>query len=724
MDDGKKLLWASVLLLLATPGLRADKPGVPLVVAGRPQALIVLPTAADARSVEAEAAKILSDHLFLMSGARLEIRRESELGEAAVDGDQLRFESGKVPGGNGPFVLVGESQAARRLGLTSADLGPGGLLVKTRGNTLTLLGPKSPEDNGGTRHAVIELLETLGVRCLWPGETGRVIPRNDTIAVAPLDVRFTPPIGQRRIRWMGMRDRPASGLAPLQLTRDDWDQAARQAATLEFGTAWTTWHRLGGSIGIGGGHAGAGLTGGWAEHGQQHPEWFALQADGTRDQSAVGDRWRLCKSNPELIEFVAAQIIARADRDPALRCVSLCPNDGGYSSHCCCENCRRLDPAEGPKIQLMVFEQVGKPQRHQIEYVALTDRMVWYWNQIAQRVTPRHPELLFLVEAYSVWSTPPVRQRLHPNLVVRYVPSEIDGWEGWQQAGARRIYWRPNILLAGRRDGKLHVMTQQLADTMRFMAERGMAATDFDSIIHHWAVQGLNYYAAARLNWNPQLTPEEILDSYCQPGFGGGAAWVKRYFLAVEQITSSAERTFSPESLGQLRSLLDAAERAAGDDDPVRARIAFLRMGLNFTELQATLDALNEQATAKAPSFDRSRAEQLLELNYLTLRDLVRNHHFAVHAPALMYASGGFARWSPIRGRDFRVTPERLQQLERATPGLTGRENSLDEMLLAFGLDGPAAQRAQPTRPRPEPAPGRTVMEADETGRASEVPVP
>lgn len=703
MTDGKKLRRASVLLVLLTAAsvLQAHESGVPLVVAGRPQALIVLPAEADSRSVEAEAARILSDHLFLLSGARLEIQRESELGAAAIEGERLRFDSGKVPVGIGQFVLVGESQAARGLGLTSAGLGPGGLLVKTRGNALALLGPKTPADNGGTRHAVIELLETLGVRYLWPGETGRVIPRSDTIVVAPWDVRFTPPIGQRRIRWMGMRDRPESGLAPLQLTRDDWDQAARQAAALEFGTAWTTWQRLGGNLGIGGGHAGAGLAGGWAEHGRQHPEWFALQADGTRDQSAAGDRWRLCKSNPELIEYVAAQIIARADRDPALRCVSLCPNDGGYSSHCCCENCRRLDPPEGPKIQLTVFERVGKPQRHQIEYVALTDRMVWYWNQIAQRVTQRHPELLFQAEAYSVWSTPPVRQRLHPNLVLRYVPSEIDGWEGWQQAGARRIYWRPNILLAGRRDGKLHVMTQRLAETMRFMASRGMAATDFDSIIHHWAVQGLNYYAAARLNWNPQWTADEILDSYCRPGFGGGAEFVKRYFLAAEQLTSSPEATFSPESLGQLRGLLDAAERSAGDDAPVRARIAFLRMGLNFTELQVTLDALNEQA-AKDLAFDAARAERLLELNYLTLRDIVRNRHFAVHSPALMWASGGFARWSPIRGRGYRVTPERLQQLEQASPGLTGRENSLDEMLRAFGGDGPADQ---PAPPRPELAP-------------------
>jgi hypothetical protein len=680
-------LYVGILCALAAGVAWGADGKVSLVAEGRPTALIVLPAEADGRSVEASAAKILSDHLWLMSGARFEVKRESELGEATVAGERLTFEAGKVPAGIGSFVLVGESQAARSLGLTSAGLGPGGILVRTRGNVLALLGPSAPSDNGGTRHAVIELLEQLGVRYLWPGEVGRVIPKSETIAVGPLALRFTPPIGQRHIRFMGMTERPQSGLAPLQLTREQWDQAAKQAAALDRGVGWGVWHRLGGNIGIGGGHAGAGLTGGWAEHGQKHPEWFALQADGTRDQQAAGGRWRLCKSNPELIEFVARTIIERANKDPNLRCVSLSPNDGGSSSVCMCENCKKLDPPNAPQVRFTVFEHVGKPQRHEIDYVALTDRMVWYWNQIAERVVRVHPKLLFLVEAYSYWSTPPVRERLHPNMVLRYVPSGPEGWEGWQQAGAKRIYWRPNILLAGRRDGRLHVMAQRLVETMRYMADRGMLATDFDSIIHNWAVHGLNYYATARLTWNPHLTADEILDSYCQPGFGAGAGSVRRYFLRAQEITSTPGSSYTPATLHELRSLLDAADRACGDDEPVRARIAFLRMGLNFTELQVTLDAFNEQATNKASALDRQRVERLLELNYLTLRDIVLHHNLAVHAPHLMWATGNFARWSPIRGRGYRPTAELLAQVDAGNFRLTGRENSLDEMLTALGLD-------------------------------------
>ncbi len=659
---------------------------VGLVVHGQPTALIVLPAAADRRSVEAEAASLLADYLEQMSGARLQIKREDELGAARTVGDRLGYEAEKIPAGIASFVLVGDSRTARDLGLTSEGLGPGGIRLGTRGNILALLGPRADSDAGGTRYAVIELLERLGVRHLWPGGTGRVVPRRDTITVGPLDVSYTPPIGQRHIRFMSLGERSETGLARLQLTREQWDRAAHEAVALDRGVPWATWHRLGGQLGIGGGHAGAGLRGGWAEHGAEHPEWFALQADGTRDQSAAGDRWRLCKSNLGLIEFVAHSIIARADKDPNLRCVSLCPNDGGYSSHCMCENCRKLDPPDAPKIQFTVFDHVGKPQRSEMTYVALTDRMVWYWNQVVQRVVRVHPNLLFLVEAYSYWSTPPVRERLHPNMVLRYVPSDREGWEGWQRAGARRIYWRPNILLDGRRDGKLNVMVQRLADTMQFMAARGMLATDFDSIIHNWAVHGLNYYATAQLTWNPNLTADEILDSYCNPGFGAGAEHIRQYFRLAQQISARSDASFTPQTIRELRGRLDAAEQACGDDLAACERVAFLRMGLNFTELQMTLDGLNERAANKDPGLDRSQVERLLELNYITLRDLALHHNLVIHAPHLMWANGEFARWAPIRGRGYRPAAQRLAEIEARGFSLTGRENSLDEMITALGL--------------------------------------
>ena len=717
MRKGSMIAMAVVLLSFF---ISFSTEGVTLIEKGRAKSLIVLSEKAVPRSIEFQAAKILSDHLFLISGTRLDIKRENELGAFKVEKGVLSFDSAKVPEGINSFVLVGESAVTKALGVTMEGLGPGGIRLKSGENSLVLLGSTAPTDNAGTRYAVIEFLSSLGVRYLWPGETGRVIPALPTISIDSLDYSFTPQIGQRTVRWSTrITDRSQLGLTRLQITEEEWTKAQQKSYATEMGMGWSVWHRLGGRLGIGGGHAGGGLTGGWKEHGAQHPEWFALQPDGTRDQSKAGDRWRLCKSNPELIEYVAKSIIERVNADPSIKCISLCPNDGGYSNFCMCDNCKKLDPPDGPKIKLTIFEKVGQPQRHEIEYVSLTDRMVWYWNQIAQRVVKVHPDLLLLGEAYSAWSYPPVHERLHPNLVIRYVPEEKEGLEGWQKAGCKYIYWRPNILLAGRRDGKANVLLDRLADIMSYMAEKGILATDFDSILDNWAVHGLNYYAAARLNWNPYLTESQILDEYCSPGFGKGAEQVKQYFLLLQKATSDPKNLFTPELFASLRKLLNEAEKAAGSDAKISARIAFLRMGLNFTDLQYAIDRMVQQAVAKDPAFDKERSQQLLELNYLTLRDLALHHNGVVHGPNIMWGSGDYAGWTAIRGRGYRPAKERVEQAQQYS--LTGRENSFEGMRKSLGLDKSPAVGEKSTSLDPK-VKVPTVMDADEQGRPIELP--
>jgi hypothetical protein len=230
-------------------------------------------------------------------------------------------------------------------------------------------------------------------------------------------------------------------------------------------------------------------------------------------------------------------------------------------------------------------------------------------------------------------------------------------------------------------------MVDRLADTMRFMADNGTLATDFDSVIHNWAVHGLNYYVTARLNWNPYLSADEILDDYCTSGFGEGAAAARRYFLKIQEIAADEKRTYTPEVIRQLRGLLNEADRAAGNDETVRSRIAFLRLGLNFTDLQMTINRVVEQARAKDPAFDPKRARQLLLLNYFVLRDIVRNHHVAINASYLMWGNGDCAAWSPIKGRGFRPEKEVLARVEATKCTLSGREDSIGDMLVALGLD-------------------------------------
>ena len=64
----------------------------------------------------------------------------------------------------------------------------------------------------------------------------------------------------------------------------------------------------------------------------------------------------------------------------------------------------------------------SKGTRRDFEHVSLTDRMVYFWNAIAEQVAKVHPDKLLVVDAYSVYAAPPVERKLHPNLVVRFAP--------------------------------------------------------------------------------------------------------------------------------------------------------------------------------------------------------------------------------------------------------------------------------------------------------------
>jgi hypothetical protein len=642
-------LLLGIVALLLSPALRAGE--LRLTEDGQPRSVIVLATPLRPSDF---ATKILVSHIKQISGATVPVLQEKQLGEVRIENGRLTPADAKAAAET--YLLVGEGELTRRLGVTLEGIGAGGIVLKTTGNTLTLLGRDDGSDSRQPASArpVFSLLETLGCRSLWPGETGKVVPQKKTIVVPDLNVRFTPPVGQRVIRFAALDGRGMpEGLASLGSSVAEYREAMQAAQQTESEGAWGFWNGLGGNLGIVGGAAGCGLRGGWDEHGAKHPEWFALQPDGTRDQSKAKERWRLCVSNPGLIEHVAHDIIAQLKEHPK-SIVSLCPNDGGYSNFCQCEECRKLDAPNAPKVKMLLFAHVGASERTEVEVPALADRFVHYWNAVVSRVTKEFPNQLFLCEAYSYYSDPPVREKLHPNLVLRYVPSQADGWKGWQAAGATRVYWRPNNLYSGYRDGVLTPRARANAATQSYLAQHGMLATDMDSIYHHWATHGLHYYSAARLDWNPALSFDEILDDYCRSGFGAGAEEVKKYFLRGEQgvvpVVVGGRGQFpqiTSETIAALRASLVAAAKATEKDPPSHRRVAFLRTGLEFTAASAEAQHLRE-AIANGGTLDPAAASAAMERRWQLMRAILKNQPLAVNVGVVAANDGPLAsalRW-------------------------------------------------------------------------------
>jgi hypothetical protein len=612
---------------------------ITIVEKGRARAVIILPEKPS--PVAAGAARILRDHIRQMTGADLSIHTEDRITGAPTQ-DQA-------------WILIGEGKLTDKLGLTSKGLGPGGIFLSAKGHVLALFGTdaRTPADPHGTRYAVTTLLEDkLGIRYLWPGELGKVVPHQETIVVADFQHRFTPPLPQRRIRSMGYHDRLQVGLDRLGFTKEDYERLRAEAQRTQAESAdWFGWQRLGGSLNLNGGHAFGHL---WAKYGKDHPDWFALQPNGSRDQSNSSGRARLCKSNPDLIAAIAKEKIEELNQHPTLLGVSVGPNDGGNTTFCTCPKCEALDSPKGRKVMLWDFS--GK-NRREFEHVSLTDRMVYFWNAIAEQVAKAHPDKLLVVDAYSVYAAPPVERKLHPNLVVRFAPlgyqsddyrqESLRDWDGWSKA-AKRIYFRPNLMLLGRREGLPLLYVHKFGQDFRYLAGHGMMGTDFDSCCHHWATQGLNYYVVARLHWNPEQDVDAIMNDYCRSGFGAAAQSVRRYFDRLEALLNDAAakkgkatEAFIPESLTDLQKELEVARKEAGNDSVIVKRIAFLELGLRWTVVEA-----KAHAHLVAAKVDKDAAKKTLDERFALMREVFQKTPLALNVAYISW--GEDALWARL----------------------------------------------------------------------------
>jgi len=169
-----------------------------------------------------------------------------------------------------------------------------------------------------------------------------------------------------------------------------------------------------------------------------------------------------------------------------------------------------------PGIDTGQGRQAGK--RVTFTYPALTDRYVHFYNLAAERLEKVCPGKMIGGYAYGGWRTPPVREKVRDNVVIGYVgfnrlpvasmyERDRAEWDAWAKA-APHIFLRPNLLHYGH--GYPLFYPERLGQTIRHCAETGMIGVDFDSLMRHWANQGVNYYVLAKLLWNPSAGVDKL----------------------------------------------------------------------------------------------------------------------------------------------------------------------------------------------------------------------
>jgi len=569
----------TLVAALVASSAGAPARAVTLVEDGRAVAAIHVPP--EPTLQERFAADELQRYIEKASGARLAIERGApERDEPAL----VVAEVGRLP-------MVGHRAGSRELALSVE-----GVVNRTAGEHLIVAG-------GGPRgvvYAAYDLLERLGYRWYWPGETGEVTPSLEDIVLTDLRVARDPSFVRRHA--MGA---PGDGWEDVEwgAALVDWLVKARQNFWLRNppGEQYEGFldRRGGAYTKIGSGHN-------WQHiipagtHFESHPDWFPL-IDGERRP-----RGQLCLSNPEVLERLTEYAMRGAEQmaaNPDVMFIDMTQNDG--AGWCECERCREIDDRD--------------PSTH-------ADIVLWAINQIAETVAEEHPEAVLFTFAYAgsaglpSWIGPADNVMIEQtNYCFNYGASFLNPNSGRGQLFRQQVdVWAPVTTLHGIYEyfgfynwlEALPVTLYRLPEEVAYYKRIGVHGF-YSETEQRWSTNHLLYYAFSRMWWDHETDVQALLDEFFRLFYGPAEAPMRDFHLALETSggpdrywsgdVSNLLRIFPRQLRQQCRAHLDEAKRLAADDPLVSARLAFVEPGWRYTELH--LEAMEaHEAFNRAPS--------------------------------------------------------------------------------------------------------------------------
>tara|TARA_R110002072_G_scaffold284006_1_gene447786 strand:+ start:4891 stop:7443 length:2553 start_codon:yes stop_codon:yes gene_type:complete len=611
-----RLFLLTALILL----LPSNLPAFDLIRNGRAASVIVV---ADQPSVMVqEAAKELQYHLKEMSGAEVPIIQERDLEDSSAF-----------------LILVGQSDKLAQYAIDTTKLSPETFLVKTFDNALVLAGEDGGSRAGdepyfstnvrsGTLFAVYDFLhDRLGCRWIWPGKTGEVIPRRTTVVVEPIDIQETPKLLMRHFR---------SGIDYAQPRCEQHfpryhDSISKHYTKMSEDQArWLKRMKFGRSDKPQYGHA---FTDWYDRYSQTHPEIFALQDDGQRGLPSASYPKafvKLCVSSDKLVELLIEDFLKRRKKNPELRWLNACENDGG-AGFCICEQCRHLDGQLDPMARdelrsrgldgSEIDEQFGAtPDRLPR---SLSNRYFHFYNKLARRLARVAPDASVVTYAYSRYRLAPIGMKLEPNILVgligfNHYPAtdalhrrELANLKAWKQSGIEELFFRPNSFFFSPANGIPWDASLEMGNDLKMLIENGIVATDFDILNGHWSTASPTYYVTARLHWDHDANVKQLRREFMNT-FGPAADAIESYFdlwakafrdaYRHEDFDALTERAdpyggdigrrkavaffLTPEHFQRASELLREARQAVGHnaDPDLVTRIDVLELGLKHGE--------------------------------------------------------------------------------------------------------------------------------------------
>jgi len=550
MQKGRITLLLVVLSLAIGCERALKDEAVTIARNGLAQAVIVI--AQDAPDPEQHAAVELARFLGQITGAKFEILQAPVAGRSRL--------------------LVGPKAAKLAAPEFSADgLGSDGMIIRNVGSDLILAGgyPR------GTLYAVYTFLEDqLG--CRWWSSKVSTIPKNPTLRVGPLNVRYVPVLEFREAFWFDAFD-------------GDW--AVRNKCN---GHA----HRL--DAKRGGRHIYEGHVHTFYrliqpdKYFKDHPEWFS-EINGKRTHK----RGQLCLTNEAMRRELVKNLKARLRENPTATIASVSQND--WRGNCQCSRCAAIEKEEGSPAGLMLrfVNAVAADIEEEFPHVAVSTLAYQYTRKPPEYVKPRHNVIVRLCSIECSFSKPLADER---NKAFR------DDIVGWSEICNRLYVWDYTT------NFKHHIMPHPnlrvLGPNVKFFVDHNVKGV-FEQgayTTNGAEMAELRAWVLAKLLWDPTRDGQELIDEFIDGYYGAAGPHIKAYLkLTHDAVEASGDylRCFSQNTakflsfkvLSKGLAYLKYAEAAVGDNPDLRFRVQVAQLPVMYT-FMTRWDEMREKAEA------------------------------------------------------------------------------------------------------------------------------
>ena len=508
------------------------------------------------------------------------------------------------PVAGSPTIFFGRNPWSTKAGITATDLPSEGFRIRSVGQDIHIVGRDTPKVGAhrvaarvgmepGTLFGTYEFLERYyGMLFAWHDDLGTITPTQTDLTIRSMNVVDAPDCSYRQFTK-----------SPEGNANEVFGRRLRLGHPLKVRHEHN-WHRIMSPD----------------VYGKEHPEWFA-EINGQRYPKHYAEKrgGQVCTSNPQVVEHFAEAAIAHFDKYPTADMFSIAANDG--RKFCTCRQCQALDSGR------------MRPDGRRV----LTDRIITFSNQVADRVAKVHPDKRLGVIIYLDYKYAPQNVKPHPMLFLVHPTNsgfsqgafyEGDEWSeaamerGWHQAAGtfyKYDIWHydqtPLYMIAP--------VTKHLIAKCRAQQQHGVDG-GYHYIARSYELLGAGHYLLGRMMWDDDFDAEAAEKKYYAALYGAAAEDVKAYYDLLE---GSLVRVFKegPGEAKQEAMIASFFNRYPGANNPGVYLAAYWPI---LSQMKQTID----RAYSKKKTLSLDENERLVRL--------IDHHNYTMHTVASMIFVG------------------------------------------------------------------------------------